>query len=472
MHVAVITVPDGLSARNFCGPEFLEPLTRRVHPVLWHHLTDRGVAEVVSQWGDRLQLEPLPPVVDHRTLALLRWSRTLAQLACYREPAAEAARARAHIVQGPKQRVRRAVVGAMARSGSTPRGLARLDRWHDRVAARLSTVNAAEEALRALGASVVFIPNQRSIPALPVAVAARRVGVPLVGFVYSWDNLPKRRSTILPDHWLVWGPRMRSQVLRYHPDTDPARVHEVGTPQFEVHTRPELRVDRAGFLEPLGLDPARPVICFSGDDATTSPFDQVYLADLAGAVASLPDSERPQILFRRAPVDHTRRYDAVLAEHPDIAVSNPAWYATGRSWEGVVPSIDDQALLANVVAHCDLVVNVGSTMAMDFAVVGKPAVYLAYQPDGAAGWDIDTIYRLPHFRSVHRNQPVHWARERHLLADVVTGALADPAAKAQGRAAWLAEELTFPIAGAGERAASVVAQIAAGEPPPLGRNRR
>jgi hypothetical protein len=101
-------------------------------------------------------------------------------------------------------------------------------------------------------------------------------------------------------------------------------------------------------------------------------------------------------------------------------------------------------------------------MAMDFAIVGKPAVYLAYQPEGAAGWDIDTIYRLPHFRSVHRTQPVHWARERGALAEVVLAALAAPSALAEGRDAWLAEELTIPVSGAGARCAAVLAEVAAG----------
>jgi hypothetical protein len=460
---AVITIPDGLAARNFCDPGFLAAITEQADTILWHHLTERQAAEIPAPWRDLIELEPLPPVADSRALAIVRLARTMAQLACFQDPNTSAALARVDSATGLRARTQRRLAQTLAASGSSRRGLARLDRLHDRLAGRLVTVAAAERFLRTSAADVVLITNQRSLPALPAALAARRLGIPVVTFVYSWDNLPKRRSTVLGDHWLVWGSRMRDHVLRYHPEVDPATVHVVGTPQFEVHTRAELLLDRAAFLHPLGLDPARPVICFSGDDATTSPFDQAYLADLATALGAVPTAEQPQILFRRAPGDRTDRYDRVLREHPAIAVSDPAWYSSEHSWEGVVPSAADQALLANVAAHCELVINVGSTMAMDFALLDKPAAYLAYQPAGATGaWDIDAIYRLPHFRSVHRTQPVHWVRSRDQLAAVVLDALADPTAKTAGRAAWLAEELTLPIAGAGARCAAVLAAVAAG----------
>jgi len=43
-----------------------------------------------------------------------------------------------------------------------------------------------------------------------------------------------------------------------------------------------------------------------------------------------------------------------------------------------------------VVHHTDVVVNVGSTMAMDFAILDKPGIYLAYNPQGSdknKGWN-------------------------------------------------------------------------------------
>ncbi|MFP5288100.1 MAG: UDP-glycosyltransferase, partial [Thermoanaerobaculia bacterium] len=279
-------------------------------------------------------------------------------------------------------------------------------------------------------------------------------------FIYSWDNLPKGRMAVHPDHFLVWSERMRQELLAYYPEVGLERVHVVGTPQFEPHFDRERIRSRDEFLRAAGLDPDRPVVCFSGDDEATSPYDPAYLADLARAVRELPEP-RPQILFRRAPTDVSGRYSAVLAEHPEIAVCDPLWTATAGDWTGVAPMPGDLSLLANVAAHCSLVVNLASTMAMDFAIHGKPAVFLDYDPPGAAPWAAD-IYRLPHFRTVHELGPVHWARRVDQLADVIHGALAHPGEKQQARERWLREVAAHPLERASERC--VAALLGLGRP--------
>lgn len=87
-----------------------------------------------------------------------------------------------------------------------------------------------------------------------------------------------------------------------------------------------------------------------------------YLADLANGLRKVPIDHRPQILFRRCPVDWTNRYDAVLKAFPEIAVSDPLWRSTGGDdWAQVVPTQEDVSLLVNVVYHSDVVVNLGSS---------------------------------------------------------------------------------------------------------------
>jgi hypothetical protein len=223
---------------------------------------------------------------------------------------------------------------------------------------------------------------------------------------------------------------------------------------------------REEFLRKIGLDPAKPVVCFSGDDITTSPYDPIYLADLAEALRMIPLDRRPQILFRRCPADSSPRYRWVLERYPEIAVSDPLWVSHGEGdWTQIVPTMDDVALLVNVVQHCDLVVNVGSTMAMDFAILDKPAIYLAYNPQAdqrTARWDINDIYRLPHFRSVHKLQPVHWARSPQELGRLVLHTLSHPHEKAQARRAWLELHVKQPMDRASERCFDALYQIARG----------
>jgi hypothetical protein len=205
-------------------------------------------------------------------------------------------------------------------------------------------------------------------------------------------------------------------------------------------------------------------VCFSGDDHLTSPHDPEYLGDVAQAARSLPLERRPQILFRRCPVDDGSRYSGVLRRFPEIAVSEPIWKAPNGDWSRAVPTPEDGLLLANLGAHCDAVVNVGSTMALDFAVFDKPAIFIAYEPSVPDPyWTAAAIYRMAHFRSVHALQPVHWARSREELPDLLLQTTQHPAEKSQARKAWLELLVQHPLEGASRRCAEAL-RLLAGSP--------
>jgi hypothetical protein len=293
-------------------------------------------------------------------------------------------------------------------------------------------------------------------------LAAREAGIPAATFVYSWDNLPKGRMAVHADRYLVWSDGMARELLRHHPEADPRHVRVVGTPQFEPYFDRLLLRPREDFLARLGVDPTRRVVLFSGDDEATSPHDPLYLRDLAIAVAGFPDAERPRIVFRRCPPDVSDRYAEVLGAHPEIAVAEPRWERPeGGDWTQVLPLPEDRVELANLVAHCDAVVNLGSTMAIDFALAGKPAVWVAYDPIRDPRWTASDIYRLPHFAPVHRLQPVGWAARPGDLAPALRAALAHPGAKRAARAAWIRETLAEPVDGASERTVEALLAIAA-----------
>jgi CDP-glycerol glycerophosphotransferase (TagB/SpsB family) len=144
-------------------------------------------------------------------------------------------------------------------------------------------------------------------------------------------------------------------------------------------------------------------------------------------------------------------------------ISDPLWMSNkGGEWTGFIPTREDVALLVNVVHHSDVVVNVGSTMAMDFAILDKPGIYLAYNPQESnknKGWNVHDLYRLPHFRSVHELQPVHWAYEAEDLAAAIMQVLSNPQEKSRARGQWLSKHAKHPLDQASERCYEALCQI-------------
>lgn len=457
----VMVVPDGVGIRNFLCSHFLDLLLEHGHVAVWHTLSEATIEPYRRRWGDRVRWDVLPYRREGVDQRVLRQAKILAQLRWFREPGTESLR-NGHASERILSRAVGTTAQALGWLFGNRSGTQRLDAWHREVSSRHYRLAPYLDFLGRVRPDCVFCTHQRASRAVPVLLAASRLGIPTATFIYSWDNLPKGRMAVHSDAFLVWGRSMAEELARYYPEVDPSRVHIVGTPQFEHYFNEALIEPRATFLGRLGLDPGRPVLCYSGDDVTTSPHDPIYLADFCGAVRSMPEAERPQILFRRCPVDLSGRYDRVLAAYPEVAVSDPLWVSKGGSdWTGSVPDPADVALLANVVRHCAAVVNVGSTMAMDFAILGKPAIYVNYNPEtGGDGWNIGSIYQLPHFRSVHELQPVHWVDSAEGWGAALREVLRHPESKAGAREAWLGRHVTWPPDQASRRCVQALLQVA------------
>lgn len=462
----LIVIPNGVAIRNFLCTRFLDLLLESGSVTVWHSLKADDIDPFRHRWDARVRWEILPAVHDRLVERVLRQAKGRAQLYWQQRADPTVPRRKNQSQNRWRARAVESLVTAIAWMCANPRRVIHLDRLHQRVAARARHMNAFETALRRWRPDVVFCAHQKSLQAVPAIIAARRLGIPTATFISSWDNLPKGRMPVNPSDFLVWSEFMKQELLSYYPEVSPDRVHVAGTPQFETYRDTSLVRPRDEFFQELGLDPGRPVICFSGDDVLTSPYDPRYLADLAESMRAIDATRRPQILFRRCPVDQSGRYDAVLAKYPEIASSNPCWTMHAASdWTQVVPRWEDIALLVNIVYHSDMVVNVGSTMAMDFAAYDKPAVYIAYDPEGIdRTWTIHDIYRKVHFKTVHALQPVYWARSSRELGNIVLHALEHPGENSEARRAWLSLHVHQPMERASERFASLLQTLSGASP--------
>lgn len=457
----LLIIPDGTGIRNFLCTPFIEYMLERGPVVVWHDLPEESIGPFQEKWAGRVSWHALPPMHDGRMERLLRQAKIFAQLYWQRrsEPVPGLRR---RSTGGWRTRWLERMARGIGRACAQPGRILWLDRMHLHVASRALHMEDVRHLLKDEKPSVSFCTHQRSWSAVAPMLASQEKGIPTATFIYSWDNVPKGRMAVPADYYLVWSDHMKEELLRYYPDVQAGRVIPLGTPQFEHYFNPGILEPRESFLRRHGLDPALPVVCFSGDDVTTSPHDPVYLAHVAEGIRGLPAGHRPQILLRRCPVDGSGRFKSVVARYPEIAVSDPLWKSAGREheWSRMVPTPEDAALLVNVVAHCDAVINVGSTMAMDFAIMNKPGIFFGYNPPEAnGGWDIHRVYQLPHFKSVHRLQPVHWAANPWEVGLVVLHALRNPEEKRAAREAWLRLIVRQPMDQASRRFADTVGGI-------------
>ena len=305
-----------------------------------------------------------------------------------------------------------------------------------------------KQQLKQFNPKSIFITHQRVASLMPICLAAKELNIPVVSSIYSWDNVPKGRLAIRADKYVVWSDYMKEEMKQFYPEIPSEDVLVSGTPQFEFYTQEDKIINRNEFANQYGLDTNRSWICFSGDDVKTSPYDPQYLQDVAQAVSQIDEHIRPQIIFRRCPVDFSTRYDAVLNEFKDCIVSiDPIWNVPNaiENWGVYFPKKEDITLQVNLAFHCAAVVNLGSTMAHDFAMFDKPCFYYNYDPVSDKNWSVKTIYNYQHFRSMKGLEAVGWLHSKDAIQTELEKVIKQEQVEGKDRKLWLQRIVLHPV---------------------------
>jgi CDP-glycerol glycerophosphotransferase (TagB/SpsB family) len=248
---------------------------------------------------------------------------------------------------------------------------------------------------------------------VPIILAAHRAGLPLVGYVASWDHTVGK-GVIWPGmtRYLVQNEVMRSDLGRYH-GIDGERVIVTGWPQTDLFHKERPRTAYEELLRSYDLDPARPVVLVMGNTPTNAPYEERFVARFV-AWWEQGQRERFQLLFRPHPRD--REWRRRFAD------------GLGRAGAYVQePSYTDLEVLATLLQHGDCLVANAGTILLDSVVNDTPAVCVLYDegapPDQA--WAAGNVTG-EHYRELVESEAFYRA---HSFDEVVAGierALARP----------------------------------------------
>jgi hypothetical protein len=296
------------------------------------------------------------------------------------------------------------------------------------------------ETLQKEKPAMVFCTNQRPMTAIAPLLAAQDLGIPTATFIFSWDNLPKATMVVETDYYFVWSDLMKKELLFYYSYIKEEQVFISGTPQFEAHFNQNKLSSKQAFFQQNSLDIDKKYICFSGDDITTSPDDPAYLEDATKAIVELNKrGYNLGIIFRRCPVDFSNRYDAILEKYSETIVSiDPLWKPLSSQWNTVLPTKADDSLLSNLAEHCEMVLNLGSSMVFDFICHKKACAYFRYnqkiQLD--TNWDLFKCYQYVHFRSMPNKDAVLWIDSPDAIAEIIEKGIATDSVVLESAQKW------------------------------------
>ena len=417
-HVLVI-LTDGVSLRNFAYTAFYTKALKAGYRItFWNgtpfEIADLGYSNI-----------PLQSAKSHPLTAVFKNARKHVELNCF----AKRKKDKIYLFykfpwsfSGLKNKARTSLSKFLIFCCNSEKGLVWLRRQTNELERKTNYFKACLDTLNELKPDVVYNTSQRSVLAIAPIEAAKALNIKTVGFIFSWDNIPKSTLEVITDQYHVWSNHMKDELLDYHPFIKSSQICVTGTPQFEPHFDKKHISNRIDFYKTHQLNHDYQYFCFSGDDITTSPEDELYLRDVAQAIKELRHKgHKIGLIFRRCPVDVSDRYDNVLSDFSEIIIPiAPIWEQYGGQWNQIFPSALDGVLLANLAEHCAGVINLGSSMVFDFVSHNKPCAYLNYHYDSNSNVSLGVhVYNYVHFRSQPNKDAVIWLNSPNMESELL-----------------------------------------------------
>lgn len=195
------------------------------------------------------------------------------------------------------------------------------------------------------------------------AKAAKKLGIPTVASVLSWDNLVSKGTYLVKPEWLfVWNQELLLEAVKIH-EFEEERVFKTGAPVYDPWFEISSSLDRETFCAQCGLNPDHPYLLYLGSSPTITDLDVEVLRTLISHLEQADAGLRPSIIIRPHPY---ARFDMTVFERDWVKV-----FPQG----GGRPDVDEtRQVYFDSLFHSACVMGINTTGFLDAAIVDKPCI--------------------------------------------------------------------------------------------------
>ncbi len=274
-----------------------------------------------------------------------------------------------------------------------------------------------------------------------IARALKKVGVPMVGIVSSWDHLTTKCPTPRGmSRYFVASARMVDELADLH-GIARAKIARIGKVQMDVYTQPRAIKPREQFLASLAVPEDYKLVTF-GTNASGLKEHEVSIArHLAGEFAA-GRYGKSCLLLRAHPQDEAWQRDfAALSSFPAVISIKASSFVDGASADA--GGTGDQEFLANLMRHSDVVIQSRGSLALDAIAFDTPVISVAFDGDLNRAPEDSFLreYEYEHYKPIVRAEGTWMVGSYDALTHAIETYLAHPEEHAGGRERIRREQL-------------------------------
>ncbi len=280
-----------------------------------------------------------------------------------------------------------------------------------------------------------------------IAREAKHFGVPVCSVILSWDNtsglgIPGYR----PDYVIAWTENMKRELVELN-DIEEKKIFVGGVAHFDKYYSSDYVLSKNELFQRLGLDLGRKTIFYATKSPKRFPWGPELVAELAEAIEKEEVKNSPQVLVRIHPL-HFRTsggrlifkeiieaYKRIARQYPCVILNIP----TTVSKEMDADLADSETLLvASILKHSDIMINMFSTMVIEAAIFQLPSINMAIREKckadfGRSRQDIMIDYVQTHNQRVIKTGGVKTVFTMSELYSALNQYLVNPDTDREGR---------------------------------------
>ncbi len=207
--------------------------------------------------------------------------------------------------------------------------------------------------------------------------------VPVCSVILSWDNTSGNGMPGYDvDYVVAWTENMRRELVELN-DIDNEKIFIGGVAHYDSYYNDNIVLDRNLYCKRLGLDPGKKTIFYATKSPKRFPWGPELVAELAEAIQKGIINDSSQILVRIHPLhyrtaggrlifeDILNEFEKVAGKYSCVVLNVPETVSKEMDF---VLSDSESTLVASILKHSDIMLNMFSTMVIEASIFKLPSI--------------------------------------------------------------------------------------------------